>query len=74
LEENKVSPGVHRFSSLMVCGWSYNIGFLDYSGQLMQQTPAGFIIQNNRAELTDFWAAVFNPSTMVRFLHTVDAA
>jgi cytochrome d ubiquinol oxidase subunit I len=39
-----------------------------------QQTPAGFILQNNRAELTDFWAAVFNPSTLVRFFHTVDAA
>jgi cytochrome bd ubiquinol oxidase subunit I len=39
-----------------------------------QQTPAGFIVQHNRAELTDFWAAVFNPSTLPRFFHTVDAA
>jgi cytochrome d ubiquinol oxidase subunit I len=38
------------------------------------QTPAGYVIRNGRAELTDFWAAVFNPSTMIRFLHTVDAA
>jgi cytochrome d ubiquinol oxidase subunit I len=38
------------------------------------QTPAGYILRNGRAELTDFWAAVFNPSTMVRFFHTVDAA
>jgi len=27
-----------------------------------------------RAELTSFWAAVFNPSTMVRYLHTMAAA
>jgi cytochrome d ubiquinol oxidase subunit I len=27
-----------------------------------------------RAVLTDFWAAVFNPSTLPRFLHTIDAA
>ena len=39
-----------------------------------QQTPAGFVIQNGRAELVDFWAAVFNPSTLVRFFHTLDAA
>ncbi len=39
-----------------------------------QQTPAGYVIQNGRAELTDFWAAVFNPSTLPRFFHTVDAA
>jgi len=39
-----------------------------------QQTPAGYIIQNGRAELTSFSEAVFNPSTMIRFFHTVDAA
>jgi cytochrome d ubiquinol oxidase subunit I len=39
-----------------------------------QQTPAGYVFQNGRAELTNFYDAVFNPSTMVRFLHTVDAA
>jgi cytochrome d ubiquinol oxidase subunit I len=36
-----------------------------------QQTPAGFHILHGRAELTDFWAAVFNPSTPLRFLHAV---
>jgi cytochrome d ubiquinol oxidase subunit I len=35
------------------------------------QTPAGFTIQAGRAVLTDFFQAVFNPSTVVRFLHTV---
>ena len=39
-----------------------------------QQTPAGYIIQNGRAELLSFSDAVFNPSTMIRFFHTVDAA
>jgi cytochrome d ubiquinol oxidase subunit I len=39
-----------------------------------QQTPAGYVVQNGRAELTDFGAAVFNPSTLPRLLHTVDAA
>lgn len=37
------------------------------------QTPAGFHIVNGRAELTNFLEAVFNPSTMPRFIHTVDA-
>jgi cytochrome d ubiquinol oxidase subunit I len=36
-----------------------------------QQTPAGFHIVHGRAELTDFWTAVFNPSTPLRFLHAV---
>jgi cytochrome d ubiquinol oxidase subunit I len=39
-----------------------------------QQTPAGFVLRNGRAELTDFWAAVFNDSSLIRFFHTIDAA
>jgi len=39
-----------------------------------QQTPAGYVVENGRAELTSFSAAVFNPSTLPRFFHTVDAA
>ncbi len=39
-----------------------------------KQTPAGHIIQNGHAELVDFWAAVFNPSTLVRYSHTLLAA
>jgi len=34
-----------------------------------QQTPAGFVIRNGRAELTDFAAAVLNPSTIHRLVH-----
>ncbi len=39
-----------------------------------QQTPAGFKVEGGRAVLTDFFAAVFNPSTVPRYLHTVDGA
>ena len=38
------------------------------------QTPAGFKVDGGRAVLTDFWAAVFNPSTLPRFLHTLSAS
>ena len=43
-----------------------------------QQTPAGFHIVgtglNARAEITDFWAMVFNPSSVDRLLHVWIAA
>ena len=39
-----------------------------------QQTPAGFVLRNGRAELASFWQAVFNPSTLPRFFHTVNAS
>jgi len=71
---NRVSKGVHWFSILMVAVGATISAFWIIVANSWQQTPAGFIIQNGRAELTDFWAAVFNPSTMVRFLHTIDAA
>jgi cytochrome d ubiquinol oxidase subunit I len=70
----KVSTGVHVFSSLMVAVGATISAFWIIAANSWQQTPAGYILQNNRAELTDFWAAVFNPSTLVRFFHTVDAA
>lgn len=71
---NKVSKGVHWFSALMVAVGATISAFWIIVANSWQQTPAGFIVQNGRAELTDFWAAVFNPSTMIRFLHTLDAA
>lgn len=71
---SRVSKGVHWFSILMVAVGATISAFWIIVANSWQQTPAGFVVQNGRAELTDFWAAVFNPSTMVRFLHTTDAA
>jgi cytochrome d ubiquinol oxidase subunit I len=71
---NKVSKAVHWFSILMVAVGATISAFWIIVANSWQQTPAGFVIQNGRAELTNFWEAVFNPSTMVRYWHTVDAA
>jgi cytochrome d ubiquinol oxidase subunit I len=38
------------------------------------QTPQGYRIENGRAVLTSFWAAVFNPSMPPRYFHTVASA
>ncbi len=67
---NRVSKGVHLFSALMIAVGSTISAFWILVANSWQQTPAGFIIQNGRAELIDFWAAIFNPSTFVRFFHT----
>ncbi len=66
----RVSKGVHWFSIFMVAVGSTISAFWILVANSWMQTPAGFIIQNGRAELTDFWAAVFNPSMVVRFFHT----
>jgi len=70
----RVSKGVHWFSILMVAVGSTISAFWILVANSWQQTPAGYVIQNNRAELVDFWAAVFNPSTLPRFFHTMGAS
>ncbi len=72
--ERRVSRTVYWFSSLMVAFGSTLSGFWIIVANSWQQTPAGYQIANGRAELTDFWAAVFNPSTIPRFVHTIDGA
>ncbi len=71
---NKVSKGIHWFSIFMVAFGATISAFWIIVANSWQQTPAGYIIQNGRAELTEFWAAVFNDSTLVRYFHTVVAS
>jgi cytochrome bd ubiquinol oxidase subunit I len=70
----RVGKGVHWFAILMVAVGATLSAFWIIVANSWQQTPAGFVLRNGRAELESFWAAVFNPSTMPRYLHTVDAA
>jgi cytochrome d ubiquinol oxidase subunit I len=71
---NRVSIKVHWFASLMVAVGATLSAFWIIVANSWQQTPAGYHIVNGRAELTNFWAAVFNPSTIPRYLHTVNGA
>ena len=69
--KNKVSKKTYFVSSLMVTLGSTLSAFWIIVANSWQQTPAGYAIINGRAELTDFVAAVFNPSTIPRFTHAV---
>ncbi len=69
-----LSRGIHWFSILMVAVGATISAFWILVANSWQQTPAGYVIQNGRAELTSFVEAVFNPSMLIRFFHTVDAA
>ena len=80
--EKKVSEKVYWFSSLMVALGATLSAFWIVVANSWQQTPAGHEIVTEivngvavqRAVLVDFWGAVFNPSTVVRYLHVVTAA
>lgn len=71
---DRVSKSFYWFSSLLVAMGSTLSAFWIIVANSWMQTPAGYQIINGRAELTDFWAAVFNPSTIPRYLHAVDGA
>ncbi len=70
---NRVSSGVHFFSTIMVFLGSMFSAVWIVVANSWQQTPAGFHIvgkgMNARAEITDFWAMVNNPSSLDRMLH-----
>lgn len=75
----RVSKGLHWFSALMVAVGATLSAFWIIVANSWQQTPAGFRIVDlpgggQRAELTSFVDAVFNPSTMPRFHHTMAAS
>jgi cytochrome d ubiquinol oxidase subunit I len=70
---SRVSKAVHWLSILMVAVGSTLSAFWIIVANSWQQTPDGFVVQNGRAELVDFWAAVFNSSTPHRFFHTMIA-
>jgi cytochrome d ubiquinol oxidase subunit I len=75
---NKVSRKMHFFSTCMVClGAHFSAVWIVVANSWMQ-TPAGYkIVMHNgiqRAEITDFWQLVFNPSSMDRLFHVLCGA
>jgi cytochrome d ubiquinol oxidase subunit I len=70
--KDRVSSKTMWFSSLMVAIGATISAFWIIVANSWQQTPAGFHMVNGRAELLNIWEAVFNPSTMPRYLHAVN--
>jgi cytochrome d ubiquinol oxidase subunit I len=75
---NRVGPKTHFVSTIMVFFGSLFSAVWIVVANSWQQTPAGYHIvgtgMNARAEITDFWAMVFNPSSVDRLLHVWIAA
>lgn len=75
---DKVGPKMHFFSTLMVSLGSMFSAVWIVVANSWQQTPAGYHIvgegMNARAEITDFWAMIFNPSSVERLSHVLSGA
>ena len=72
--ENRVSRRTYWLASLLVALGATLSAFWIVVANSWQQTPAGYHLANGRAELTCFWAAVFNPSTLPRYGHVIAGA
>jgi cytochrome d ubiquinol oxidase subunit I len=75
---DRVGPKMHFFATCMVAfGAHFSAVWIVVANSWMQ-TPAGFRIVGEglkaRAEITDFWAMVFNPSSVDRLAHTIAGA
>ena len=75
---DKVGPKMHFFSTIMVSFGSMFSAVWIVVANSWQQTPAGSHIVgegiNARAEIVDFWAMVFNPSSVDRLSHVLSGA
>lgn len=75
---NRVSPRVHFISTIGVFLGSMFSAVWIVVANSWQQTPSGYHIVgegfNARAEVTDFWAMVFNPSSVDRIIHVWQGA
>ncbi|MBI4550020.1 MAG: cytochrome ubiquinol oxidase subunit I [Candidatus Omnitrophica bacterium] len=72
---NRVGPKMHFFATCMVALGSMFSAIWIVVANSWMQTPAGFRIVGEgaaaRAEITDFWALVFNPSSLDRLSHVL---
>src|SRR5512137_1420816 len=75
---DRVSRGVHFLATCMVCLGAHFSAIWIVVANSWMQTPAGYHIVGEgmraRAEITDFWEMVFNPSSMDRLLHVLCGA
>jgi cytochrome d ubiquinol oxidase subunit I len=71
----KVSAGWHYFATICVCAGAHFSAVWFVIANAWMQTPAGYKVVGEglhaKAVVTDFWAMVFNPSSMERLCHVV---
>jgi cytochrome d ubiquinol oxidase subunit I len=70
----KVPKGVHFLATCLVALGSMVSAFWILAANSWLQTPAGYELVKGRFMVTDFWAVIFNPSTVTRVGHMVTAS
>src|SRR5437762_12406437 len=68
---DRVGKKMHFFATLMVALGSIFSAIWTVIANSWMHTPAGFEVQGGRAVITDFWAMIFNASSIDRLVHVV---
>ncbi|ACI21129.1 MULTISPECIES: cytochrome ubiquinol oxidase subunit I [Thermodesulfovibrio] len=68
---NKISPKLHALSIWLVALATNLSALWILIANGWMQHPVGYVINNNRAEMVDFWAVVTNAYGLLKFAHTV---
>lgn len=72
---DRVGKKMHFFSTLMVAMGALFSSVWIVVANSWQQTPTGYVLEtvngSTRAVITDFWAMVFNPSSIDRLTHVI---
>jgi cytochrome d ubiquinol oxidase subunit I len=68
----RIGSGLRALAACLVAGGAALSGLWIIIANSWMQTPAGYdVAPGGRAVLVDLWAALFNPSTLPRFTHTI---
>lgn len=70
----RVPAALHLFAAWMVALGTLASAFWILSANSWMHTPRGFALEQGRFVVTDWVAAIFNPSFPYRFVHMVSAA
>lgn len=65
----RVRPSMHLFANAMVAVGATLSGFWIMVANSWMQVPTGVVVQNGKITVTNYFTAIFNPDSMVSFLH-----
>jgi len=71
---DKLSPKMHAATIWLVALGSNLSALWILIANSFMQNPVGYVIRNGRAEMTDFFALLFNPHVWLQFPHVIFAA
>jgi cytochrome d ubiquinol oxidase subunit I len=71
---NRVGPKIHFAATFLVMLGTAISAFWILSANSWMQTPAGYDFINGQFSVKDWWAVIFNPSDLVRFIHMMLAS